>query len=124
MAPAQAALHSVEPHVHPVIETCPTCEQPIPNEKAEEIRARAAVAEQRLVDAANARAAQQIANEKAQIEAASKAKVEEANREKNEAVQKATMEAVAKIEAARVAGQKFGRGQLRGPSCSRRTGED
>ena len=107
MAPAQQALRSVESHVHPFSETCPTCEQPIPNEKAKEIQARAAAMEKRLADAADARAAQQIATEKAQIEAAAKAKVEQAEREKAEAVKKADAEAMAKIEAARAQGRKL-----------------
>ena len=106
MAPAQQALRSVESHVHPFSETCPTCEQPIPNEKAKEIQARAAAMEKRLADAADARAAQQIATEKAQIEAAAKAKVEQAEREKAEAVKKADAEAMAKIEAAGAQGRK------------------
>jgi hypothetical protein len=111
MAPAQSALR-LEPHVHPFTETCPTCDQPIPNEKAMEIRARAAAMEKRLADAADARAADKIAMEKAQIEAAAKAKVEEAEREKNDAVRKATAEAAAKIEAAKLEGQKLAEARI------------
>jgi hypothetical protein len=107
MAPPQPALRSVEPHIHPFSETCPTCEQPIPNDKAKEIRARAVAMEKRLADAADARAAQRIATEKAQIEEAAKAKVEQAEREKNEAVKKAAAEAAAKVEAAKAEGQKL-----------------
>src|SRR4030088_2733737 len=105
-SPQPAALRSLEPHVHALTETCPTCEQPIPNEKAKEIRARAAAMERRLAEAASARAAQQIATEKARIEAAANAQVEQAQREKNEAVLKATADAVAKIAAAKVEGRK------------------
>jgi hypothetical protein len=86
---------------------CPTCEQPIPNDKAKEIRARAAALEKRLADAAEARAAQKLAEQKAQIEDAAKARVEQAERDKGEAVKKANTEATAKIEAAKIEGQKL-----------------
>src|SRR5712671_2802256 len=105
MAPPQQALRSVDPHVHPFSETCPTCEQPIPNEKAKEILARAAAQQKRLADEAEARAAQKLAADKAQIEEAAKAKVEQAEREKAEAVKKANTEATVKIEAAKAEGQ-------------------
>jgi hypothetical protein len=105
MAPPQPALQSIEPHIHVLSETCPVCEQPIPNEKAKEIRERAAALERRATEAANARAAQQIATERARIEADAKAKVEQAERDKAEAVRKTTAEAAVKIEAAKAEGQ-------------------
>jgi hypothetical protein len=106
MVTPQPAGRSAEPHFHMLRETCPTCEQPIPNEKATEIRARAAALEKRLADAADARAVQQVAAEKARIEAAAKAKVEQAEQEKKEAVQKAAAAAAAQIQAAKVEGRK------------------
>jgi hypothetical protein len=106
MAPALSALRSVDPHIHPFSETCPTCEQPIPNDKAKEIRARAAALQKRLSDDAEARAAQKLAEQKVEIEEAAKARIEQAEREKTEAVKKANTEATAKIEAAKLEGQK------------------
>jgi hypothetical protein len=106
MAPAQPALRSMDPHIHAFSETCPTCEQPIPNEKAKEIRARAAAMEKRLAEEAEARAAQKIATETARIAEAANAKVEQAEREKAEAITKAIAETAAKIEAARLEGQR------------------
>jgi hypothetical protein len=106
MAPAQSALRSLDEHVHAFTETCPTCEQPIPNERAKEIRARAAALEKRLADAAEVRAAQRLAEQKAEIEGAAKAQIEQAQREKAEAVNKANVEATARIEAAKLEGQK------------------
>jgi hypothetical protein len=111
MTLVQPALR-LEPHIHPFTETCPTCDQPIPNEKAKEIRARATAMEKSLADAADARAADKIAMEKAQIDAAAKAKVEEAEREKNEAVRTATAEAAAKIEAAKLEEQKLAEARI------------
>ena len=107
MAPAQPALRSLDAHVHPLTETCPTCDQPVPNEKAKEIRARAAEMEQRLSDAVEARAAQKLAADRAQIEQAAHAKVEQAEREKAEAITNEKTETAAKIEAAKAEGQKL-----------------
>jgi hypothetical protein len=106
MALAQPALR-LDSHTHPFTETCPTCDQPIPNDKAREIRARAAAAEERLAAKAEALAAQKFAVDKAKIEAATKALVEQAEREKAEAVNKANDDAAAKIEAATATGQKL-----------------
>jgi hypothetical protein len=106
MALAQPALR-LDSHTHPLTETCPTCDQPIPNDKAREIRARAAAAEERLAAKAEARAAQKFAVDKAEIEAAAKALVEQAERDKVEALNKANDDAAAKIEAATAAGQKL-----------------
>ena len=106
MALAQSALR-LDLHAHPLTETCPTCDQPVPNEKAKEIRARAAAAEQRLAVEAEARAAQKLAADKAKIEAAAKALVEQAEQDKAEAVKKANAEAVAKMQAAKAEGQKL-----------------
>src|SRR5262249_51468535 len=107
MAPAQPVLRSIDAHVHPSTETCPTCDQPIPNEKAKEIRARAAETEKRLADAAEARAGQKLAADKLQIEQAASAKVEHEEREKVEAIKDLNVETAAKIEHAKAEGQKL-----------------
>jgi hypothetical protein len=110
MAPAQPALR-IDPHVHPFSETCPTCDQPIPNEKANEIRARAAALEKRLAAEAEARAAQRFAGKTAEIEKAAKARIEQAEQEKAEEIKKVNAETAAKIEAARLEGQKSAEGR-------------
>jgi hypothetical protein len=107
MPSAQPALRSLEPHIHLFGETCPTCEQPIPNEKAKEIRVRAAAMEKQLTDAAEARAAQTIAAQTAEIEEAAKARIEQAERDKAEAVKKANDDATAKIEGQKLAEMGF-----------------
>jgi len=107
MPTPQHALSSIGAHIHPFNETCPTCDQPIPNEKAEEIRARAVATERRLAAEADARAAQRLEAERAQIEEAAKTRVEQVEREKAEAIKKACSEATAKVEGARLEGQKL-----------------
>jgi hypothetical protein len=106
MASAQPALH-LDSHVHPFTETCPTCDQPIPNETAKEIRARAAATEKRLAAEAEARAAQRLAEQKAEIEKAAKIRIEQVEREKAEAIKKADAETEAKIQAAKLEAQKL-----------------
>lgn len=105
MAPAQPAFR-LDDHIHPLNETCPTCYQPISNDQAKEIRARADAEKKKMAAEADARAVQRIAEETTRIEEAAKAKVEQAELEKAEAVNKANAEATAKIEAAKLEGQK------------------
>jgi hypothetical protein len=107
MATPQPALRAVGAYVHPFGQTCPTCEQPIPNEKANEIRARAEALEKRLATEADARAAQRLAVDREQIEADARAKIEQAEREKAKAVGEANADATAKIEAAKAEGHKL-----------------
>jgi len=86
-------------------ETCPTCDQPIPNEQAEAIRARMEAREQELGIAARAAAATQVATERARIEAAASAAIEKARQDSADAIQKAAHEVGAKEAAARAAGK-------------------
>src|ERR1700730_8347384 len=66
--PALRQLH--DPHVYALSETCPLCDQPVPNEKAQVIRARMEASERSLTEAANDRATQRITAETVRIEAA------------------------------------------------------
>lgn len=107
MASPQPALRqSREVHIHALSETCPTCDQPVPNEKAQEIRAKMEARERSLTEAANARAAQQIAVEKTRIEAAANAAFDKLRKETEETLRKANADAAAKAEAARTEGRK------------------
>jgi hypothetical protein len=122
MAPAQPAL-LIDPHVHPFSETCPTCHQPIPNEKAKEIRARAAALEKRFAAEAEARAAQQLADKTAEIEEAAKTRIEQAEQEKAEAIEKANAETEAKIRAARLDGQRSAEARISAAETARAEAE-
>lgn len=97
---------------HPFSERCPTCDQPIPNEKAKEIQVRAAATEKRLAAEAEARAAQQLAAQKAQIENTAKARIEQIEREKAEAIKKANAETEAKVAAAKFETQNLAAARL------------
>jgi hypothetical protein len=102
MASPQTVLRQPsDPHVHALSETCPVCDQPIPNDKAEAVRARVAA----LSDAAKAAAARQIAAERAQIEAAAAAAIEKARQDSAAAIKKVIDESAAKEAAARATGK-------------------
>jgi len=90
-----------QPHVHPLRETCPVCDQLIPNEKAETVRARVAA----MNDAAKAAAAQQVAAERARIQAAAAADIEKARQDSAAQVKKVIDEAASKEAGARAAGK-------------------
>src|SRR6267142_2573722 len=102
MASPQPVLrqHS-DPHVHALGETCPVCDQPIPNDKVEAVHARLAARERALSDAVKAAAAQQIATERARIEAAAAAAVEKARLDSAAATKKVMDESAVKEVAAR-----------------------
>ena len=104
-SPQPAFRQSRDPHTHIAGERCPVCEQPIPNEKAQEIRARTKARERELTEAANARAIQQVAMLRAQIEADAKAMVEQVRSASAEALRTAAIESIAKEAAARAAGK-------------------
>ena len=114
MAAPEPALQPVpESHLHPATETCPTCEQPIPNDKAMEVRARAEAQKRRMDQAANARAEQRIAAEKERIEREATAAVGELREETEQALKKAGAEADARVQAAAAEGRKLAEADLR-----------
>jgi hypothetical protein len=87
-------------HVDPLIETCPTCDQPIANERAEEIRARAAAMEKRLAAEAEARAAAKIEAAKLEGQRAAQAQIAAAEKAKAAAEDLAAQKVAAAEEAA------------------------
>ena len=94
-APEPALQPAPETHVHAATETCPTCEQPIPNDKAREVRARAEAQKRRMGEAANARVEQRIAAEKERIEREATAAIGGLREETEQALKKASAEAAA-----------------------------
>lgn len=114
MAAAEPALQSVpETRLHATTENCPTCDQPIPNEKALEIRARAEAQKRHMDETANARADRRIAAEKERIEAAAAVTIGELREETEQALEKASAEADARVEAALAEGRKAAEADLR-----------
>jgi hypothetical protein len=114
MALPQTALRQArEPHVHVLGETCPVCDRPIPNEKAQAVRGRIEAQKKALTDAANAAAAEQLAMAKARIEASASARIEKAREEAADALKKVMEESAAREAAARAAGKNEADVELR-----------
>jgi hypothetical protein len=77
MPNTQPAFRATSPdHQHAANETCPYCEQPIPNDRAEEIRARFTFKQKQDEAALKVRYDQQVAAARAEIEAGKKAEID------------------------------------------------
>ena len=115
MAPSQSPqpFPTARAHLHLAGERCPYCEQPIPNEKAEQVRARAEKRERELSDTLGARLTQRFTLEKAQIEASAKTAVEQARNEGAAALASLRDEVAAKENAARQDGRKGAEAAMR-----------
>lgn len=98
---AMPAVRSAE-HQHPAGETCPYCEQSIPNDRAQEIRARYALKQRQEEAAMKVRLDQQLADARAQFETEKKGLKEE----NAAALQKAAADALARETAAHEQGKQ------------------
>jgi hypothetical protein len=107
-SPLTALTESQVPHLHVVGLTCPTCEQPIPVERVQQVRARIEARDRELSEAAATRAAEQFATEKEQLEAVNQEALERIGKENAEALAKVTNEAGAKVAAAHDEGKRAG----------------
>lgn len=70
--PQPASRPSARPHLHVAGERCPYCDQPVPNEKVAEIRARMEADQRKQTEAVTARLNEKFALEKAQAQAAAR----------------------------------------------------
>ncbi|WP_316162836.1 hypothetical protein [Bradyrhizobium sp. SZCCHNRI20481] len=94
MATPQTALSpSIAAHQHPADETCPYCDQPIPNDRAEEVRSRFEFKQQQAAAALKVQADKAIADAQVAMETAKKEEIEKlkaaALAEKNAALEEA-----------------------------------
>src|ERR1700736_4095257 len=99
--PQPLVRHSRESVLRLLGDRCPICDQPIPNEKAEEARHRIEARDRALSEAATARAAQQFATEKAEIDAANRELVERIRTEAAKGLATASAEMEARVTVAR-----------------------
>lgn len=106
MAPQVSALRSSPPHIHTLGTQCPVCDQPIPNEKAEEVRARIEAREREVSDAVAVRLREQFAAERVQIEANGRTAVDQAKRDGIAAVEAIKTETAKRETAVREAAQQ------------------
>jgi len=99
-------------HLHRAGEFCPYCEQPIPNEKAAQVRARAKAKERELSESVMARLTQMFALEKAQMENNAKARVDDARNEGAAALEKVKSAIASREAVAREDGKKAAEAML------------
>lgn len=108
MASPQASARPAQPHIHLAGFSCPVCDQPIPHEKADQVRARIDARDRDLADKVAARMKDQFAQERVQFEANARAVLEQTQRDNAAAVQAlneqfATKETAARAEATQIA---------------------
>jgi hypothetical protein len=104
MAATHAALQPAQHgHFHTEGEVCPYCEQPVPNDRIEEIRARF-----------DAKERQRFEGLKAEFEAAAKVQANQIQRDAATAIEKVRAEAAAQQNAAREEGRKAAEAGLQG----------
>jgi hypothetical protein len=92
---------SAKAHIHATGDLCPVCDQPIPNEKADQVRARMEARERELSAAVSAQLMEQFAQERAQIEARARSTLLQAQKDHATALDKMRSDAEAKVAAAR-----------------------
>jgi hypothetical protein len=89
------------------------CDQPIPNEKADQVRARIEARERELAEAVSARLKQQFAAERVQIEANARTMLEQTRTDAAAALERALKEAAERVKSAREEGAKAGQAAAR-----------
>ena len=102
----QAVRQPAQPHLHIAQQACPVCDQPIPNDKAEEVRARIDARDKELTSAALSRATKQFDAERLQMNAANEQILDRTRRESADALAKVMNEVTARVAVARAEGAK------------------
>lgn len=107
MPTPQNALRSVPgDHFHAAGEVCPYCDQPIPNDRAQEIQEKFKAETRAQSEALKRQMTEQLARDRQVIEAAAKATVEKAQSDNAAAIEKIKAEALARETTVRAEGMK------------------
>lgn len=107
MAAPQNALRSVPgDHLHVAGEVCPYCDQPIPNDRAQEIQEKFKADTRAQSEALKRLMTEQLTRDRQQIEATAKAAVKKAQNDSIAAIEKIKAEGEAQRTAARAEGMK------------------
>jgi hypothetical protein len=104
MAAPQTAVRSSQPHIHISGLQCPVCDQPIPSEKADQVRARMDAREREVSESVSARLKEQFAQERVQIEANARVVVEKLQMDSAAAIEAVKREGLQKEASAREEG--------------------
>ena len=108
MSTSQPGARTSLIHIHIAGLQCPVCDQPIPNEKAEQVRARMEARERELSDTVTNRLKEQFAQERVQIEANGRVALEKLKGDSAEAIEAVKREAALKEAVVREEGLKAG----------------
>jgi hypothetical protein len=100
MASPQPAVRPSQPHIHVSGLQCPVCDQPIPSEKADQVRERIETRERAASEAVTARLREQFAHERTQIEANARVTLDQLRQESAATI--ATMKSEAALREAAV----------------------
>lgn len=106
MAMTQPMFQQNDNHPHITGDCCPTCDQPVPNQKFKEIQARLEADQRERAAAMDRRLKEQVAQEKAAVEAQAKLAIEQVQSTAAAELLKAKEEAATKEAAAREAAKK------------------
>lgn len=107
MPTPQNALRSVPgDHLHVAGEVCPYCDQPIPNDRAQEIQEKFKAEARAQSEALKRQMTEQLGRDRQQIEATAKAAVEKAQNDSTAAIEKMKAEALARETTVRAEGMK------------------
>lgn len=106
MASPQPSLRPSQPHIHLKGALCPVCDQPIPNEKAEQVQARIEARDRAATEAVTLRMKEQFAAERVQIEVNARVVLEQAQRDGAMAIATIRKESAAAIELLKSEGQQ------------------
>src|ERR1700704_410316 len=101
MVSSQPALRPSQPHIHISGLQCPVCDQPIPSEKADQVRERMETRERATSEAVSARLKEQFAHERTQIEANARVSLDQLRQESAAAIEAMKSEAAQREAAAR-----------------------
>jgi hypothetical protein len=106
MASTQSAARASPVHIHIAGLQCPVCEQPIPSEKADQVRIRIELREREVAEGVSARLKEQFAQERVQIESNARVVLEQVRSENAAAIAAVRQEAAQKETVAREEGSR------------------
>jgi hypothetical protein len=109
MATQRAIPSFSPPHLHVAGLQCPVCDQPIPNDKADQVQERMEARERAASEVVTLRLREQFANERAQFEANAQSALDKVRRESASALDAFRAQAAAREQAAREDAAKMAR---------------
>jgi len=124
MAAQSSSLRSPDPHLHLASSRCPTCEQPVPNEKLAEISERLKAHEQNLSRSLRDQMSKDFAAQLAQVQTAAKTELQRVANDNAATVEKLKQDAAAREAAVRAEAESAFKEQLADAARKRQEADD